>query len=113
MSNLKKATRKAFRDAVFARDNHRCVMCGASNVALDAHHIFPREDMPNGGYVKENGITLCDVWGGCHARAEATLQGKAHYPGFTHQELFAKINSSLLQAKLAASTLKTTPRSTP
>jgi len=27
--------------------------------------------MPNGGYVKENGITLCSI---CHSKAEIALQ---------------------------------------
>lgn len=45
-------------------------MCGRSDVKLDVHHITNRKMMPNGGYVKENGITLCDCYDVCHFRAE-------------------------------------------
>jgi predicted restriction endonuclease len=50
--------RQKFRDAVFARDGHKCVFCEITD-NLDAHHITDRTLMPNGGYVAENGITLC------------------------------------------------------
>jgi hypothetical protein len=82
----KKAMRKNFRDAVFGRDGYRCVVCGFESSPeraeheLDAHHITPREEMPNGGYVKENGVSLCDpsktgkpLAHGCHYRAEQVL----------------------------------------
>jgi len=81
-------------------------MCGASGVPLDAHHIHPREDMPNGGYVATNGITLCDTEDGCHAKAEAVLQGRGDHPGYEPEALFHKINSSLDQARSAAAKLK-------
>ncbi len=56
----KKQTRKAFRNEVFKRDNNSCAIPGCSvQQNLDAHHITPRELMPKGGYVKENGISLC------------------------------------------------------
>jgi len=69
----KKVVRKTFRDAVFKRDGYTCKCCGVVNVGarLDAHHITDRSEMPNGGYVKENGITLCDdTLNGCHMKAE-------------------------------------------
>ena len=58
----KKSIRETFRNAVFERDGYRCVMCGKTSkeVKLDAHHIEDRHGMPNGGYVPENGISLCD-----------------------------------------------------
>jgi len=66
MSSAKKAIRQAFRDAVFSRDLFRCVAC--VGIAVDAHHIISRDIAPNGGYVEENGVSLCE---GCHIRAEA------------------------------------------
>lgn len=59
MSLQKKQIRELFRRAVFERDGHLCVLC-ASCFHLDAHHITNRNKFPNGGYVLENGITLCD-----------------------------------------------------
>lgn len=50
-------TRDAFRDRVFARDQHRCVICGAS--AVDAHHILERRLFDDGGYYLGNGASVC------------------------------------------------------
>lgn len=66
MPNL--LNRDAFREAVFARDEHKCVNCG--NPGQDAHHILERRLFPDGGYYVENGATLC---GSCHLLAEATV----------------------------------------
>ncbi len=54
----KQIIRQKFRTGVFDRDGHKCVFCDAGE-NLDAHHIVDRSLMPNGGYVIENGITLC------------------------------------------------------
>lgn len=90
-----------FRRAVFERDGHCCVICGRSGIALDAHHITDRHDMPNGGYVAENGVTLCDEpAGGCHLKAEG---GEA---GFLPDELYARIGSSFEQAWAASLALE-------
>jgi 5-methylcytosine-specific restriction endonuclease McrA len=78
MSEKKKAIRQRFRHAVMSRDDYVCRLCGALGydrqgvpiagcVPVDAHHITPRERMPGGGYVPENGATLCDD---CHKKAE-------------------------------------------
>lgn len=56
--NNKKLIRETFRNAVFERDGHKCVFCEKTQ-DLDAHHITDRNEMPNGGYVLENGISLC------------------------------------------------------
>ena len=56
----KKKIREDFRNSVFDRDGHKCKMCGNPKAKLDAHHITDRSLMPNGGYVKENGIYLCE-----------------------------------------------------
>ena len=76
----KKEIRKNFRDAVFKRDDMKCVICGMPNNGenMDAHHITDRSEMPNGGYVLENGISLCNedkhqtysVEDSCHKKAE-------------------------------------------
>jgi len=65
----KKSIRKEFREAVFKRDG-KCMICGKpiDGDNMDAHHITDRNEMPNGGYVLENGITLCKEE--CHMKAE-------------------------------------------
>lgn len=61
-------TRDNFREAVFARDKHVCVLC--KQPAQDAHHIVERRLWPDGGYYLDNGASLC---GPCHVRAEQTI----------------------------------------
>lgn len=56
--------------------------------------------MPNGGYVKENGISLCD--GGCHALAEVYHRTGTPHPGFSPTDLYAKIGSSCEKAYRAS-----------
>lgn len=74
-------TRDEFRNAVFERDGHKCVMCGSkadTNIRLDAHHIIERRLFSDGGYYLANGATLCDRddgLDGCHMMAERTLPG--------------------------------------
>lgn len=60
-------TRDQFREGVFARDKHQCVICG--KVGQDAHHIIERRLWTDGGYYLNNGATLC---GTCHLEAEET-----------------------------------------
>lgn len=61
-------TRDQFRTAVFERDGHRCVICGAQ--AQDAHHIIERRLWGvTGGYYLDNGASLC---GPHHIEAEQT-----------------------------------------
>ncbi|RYG45235.1 hypothetical protein EON79_13115 [bacterium] len=74
--------RDEFRRAVFARDGHRCVICGAGgegdpdhrDYTLDAHHIVERRLFTapgqEGGYYRNNGATLCPVH---HRAAEQTV----------------------------------------
>lgn len=100
MSNHKKMIRKSFRDSVFQRDMYRCKTCGFDSkkdeALIDAHHITDRNEMPNGGYVKENGITLCHP---CHEKAESFHKTGISLPGFSIEELYKKINSTLEIAK--------------
>lgn len=109
VSHKKKQIRSNFRSAVFARDGYRCVICGKKadkgnpEAVLDAHHIVPREEMPNGGYVKENGISLCnDI---CHLKAEEYLQGIALHEGFSPEKLYQKIGSNKERAVRASQRL--------
>lgn len=60
-------SREDFREAVFRRDKHQCVICGREGA--DAHHIVERRLFKDHGYYLENGATLC---GFCHFQAEST-----------------------------------------
>jgi hypothetical protein len=60
-------TRTQFREEVFSRDNHKCVIC--KEPAQDAHHILERRLWPDGGYYLSNGASLC---GKHHIQAETT-----------------------------------------
>jgi len=92
MSSRKKQIRQDFRDAVFKRDGHQCVFCSIK-VDLDAHHITDRNEMPNGGYVRENGITLCTEH---HMLAEKfhISGGTEWHPDMHPNDLYKKIGSS-------------------
>jgi 5-methylcytosine-specific restriction endonuclease McrA len=96
----KKEIRTCFRNSVFVRDKHKCVMCGKKDGKLDAHHIKDRSEIPNGGYTVFNGITLCagDDKDNCHWKAEQYhITGVAH-PGYSPEELYKKIGSSYEKA---------------
>lgn len=60
-------TRDDFRNAVFERDKHLCVVCGEP--AVDAHHIMERRLFKDGGYYLNNGASLCEKH---HLEAEMT-----------------------------------------
>ena len=108
MSNEKKIIRKQFRDAVFKRDGFRCAVCNMksskdkSEVELDAHHVTDRNLLPNGGYVKENGISLCAE---CHIKAEVYHSTGTPVEGYSVDDLYKKINSSLEKALEASEKL--------
>lgn len=59
--------RDTFRNGVFERDNHKCVICGAPTI--DAHHIMERRLFKDGGYYLDNGSSLCEIH---HLEAEST-----------------------------------------
>jgi hypothetical protein len=60
-------SRDEFREGVFKRDGHKCVVC--KEPAADAHHIIERRLFPDGGYYLDNGASVC---GECHIKAEET-----------------------------------------
>lgn len=97
-----KIWRKAFNSVVLKRDNHRCRVCGDipnnGDEGLDVHHISDRHDMPNGGYVAENGIALCKDGLNCHLKAEAEHNGLIPDPGYSRAELYNLIGSSFEKA---------------
>lgn len=105
MSKTKKNIRSDFREDVFQRAKHKCQgpKCPHNTpggqllvtLILDAHHITDRTLMPNGGYVKENGIALCP-W--CHEAAEMFHSTGESVPGYSPEELYAKIGSSYNKA---------------
>ena len=93
----KKDIRNNFRNSVFERDNYTCQVCGLYNKNVDffdAHHITDRSLMPFGGYVKENGITLCKDT--CHIKCEKfhISDGLEWEEGLHPDDLYKKINSS-------------------
>lgn len=64
---------KAWRKAVFARDNYTCQECGKCGPCLVAHHKQPWADHPELRFDVDNGITLCET---CHDKAH----GKTRRP---------------------------------
>jgi hypothetical protein len=61
-------TRDQFREGVFERDSHLCVVC--KRPAVDAHHILERRLFSDGGYYFSNGASLCAEH---HIEAEKTI----------------------------------------
>ena len=103
---MKKKIRSKFRIEVFKRDQYKCMICGKqylednAEVYLDVHHIQDRHLFQNGGYVKENGISLCKEK--CHLMAEKyhITKGEEYLPGLHPDDLYKKINSSFKLALL-------------
>lgn len=96
----KKEIRLNFRKSVLLRDNFKCVFCDESK-DLDAHHIMDREFFTNGGYVLENGITLCQKQ--CHLKAELYHMSNAQkwHKNMHPDDLYKIIKSSFEEAIIA------------
>lgn len=67
-------TRDQFREAVFQRDEYRCVFCkkraeDTPEGKLDAHHLIERRLWSDGGYYLDNGATVCEEH---HLKCETT-----------------------------------------
>lgn len=105
--NRKKKIRASFRDSVFKRDNHTCKVCKKKKPVdeLDAHHITDRSLMPNGGYVKENGITLCKDT--CHMMCEEFYisNGENWHKDLHPNDLYSMIGSTCEEAVRASESL--------
>jgi hypothetical protein len=107
---LMKELRKKFNEVCLQRDGNSCVCCKAygaeKNVvdSLDVHHICDRHEMPNNGYAKENGITLCSIH---HFKAELfhMTGGKKYEKGFHPDDLYKLIGSSKEKAIIASERL--------
>ena len=108
MSLEKKLIRKHFRDVCYKRDGFRCAMCGlksskdCAEKELEVHHITNPKEMPNGGFVLQNGISLCPV---CHEKAEAFHSTGVSVEGYSVNELYEKIKSSYEKAVEASEAL--------
>lgn len=99
--NIKKLIRAQFRSDVFERDNYTCLVCGKKHKdasTLNSHHITDRNLMPKGGYIKENGVTVCEE--PCHMLVEKyhISSGKEWEPGFHPSDLYKMIDSSYEKA---------------
>lgn len=97
-----KRWRKQFNEDCLNRDNHKCRFCDEI-FSLDVHHITDRREMPNGGYVLSNGITVCDKH---HLLCE-----EWHYMGYglieyKPENLYSMIGSSYQQALIDSQNLK-------
>ena len=92
----KKEIREKFKVEVFKRDKHICQVCKTKRdeSLLDAHHITDRSEMSNGGYVKENGITVCKE--NCHFLVEMfhISEGESWEEGLHPNDLYTLIGSS-------------------
>ena len=74
----------------------------------DESYVFPiditdRSDIINGGYVIENGITLCPE---CHILAEIFHTSGESYLNYSPEDLYKIINSSYEKAVKASEKLK-------
>lgn len=80
----KQLTRDEFREQTFARDNHKCVFCGAP--AKDAHHILERRLWGESqGYFIDNGASVCEKH---HLECEMTtisVESVREACGITHR----------------------------
>lgn len=109
MSKTKKIIRDAFRNACFTRDKYACVMCKKKSspekimAEMDCHHIVDRSLMPSGGFVLENGITLCKD--SCHLKAEQFHSTGVAAPNCHPSDLYKLINSSHEKAVKASEKL--------
>ena len=109
----KKDVRAAFRTAVFQRDRYTCRVCGRkwspedadpALGRLNAHHITDRNELPGGGYVAENGITVCDGPDSCHMKCEQfhITEGQQWAVGLHPDDLYRKVGSSKEKALRAS-----------
>ncbi len=97
MSKKKKQIRENFRTVCLNRDGNKCKKCDGN--PDDVHHITDRTLLPNGGYVLQNGITLCHA---CHEKAEVFHSTGTSLPDWSPDDLYKLINSSYEKAHKAS-----------
>ncbi len=97
-----KRWRKQFNERCLDRDDHKCVFCDKTE-NLDVHHITNRKEMPNGGYVSSNGITVCDYH---HLLCEDWNIAGICEDGFHPDNLYELIKSSYEKAIYDSTNLK-------
>lgn len=56
---------RAWRKAVFERDDYNCQACGQRGGKLEAHHVLPYRDFPHLIHAINNRMTLCKK---CHSK---------------------------------------------
>jgi len=109
MSQEKKKIRENFRNTCFKRDKYCCVMCGKKSSPekaleeLDCHHIQNPKKIIHQGYTPLNGISLCSD---CHQKAEEYHSTGIAHPGYSMDDLYKAIGSSLEKAIEASKKLK-------
>jgi len=91
---LHKIWRKNFNQECLDRDGHKCVFC-EKTINLNVHHITDRHELPNGGYVKSNGITVCEKH---HWKCEQYHIKVECEDGYWPEDLYKMIGSSYEQA---------------
>lgn len=98
--NKKQKIRETFRNDVFKRDKYSCKVCDKKYSPktavefLDVHHITDRNEIVNGGFVKENGISVCKK--DCHFKVEMfhIYEGEKWEEGLHPDDLYKMIGSS-------------------
>lgn len=89
-----KRWRKIFNEECLKRDHNRCVFCDRTE-DLDVYHITDRHEMANGGYVINNGITVCPEH---HLLCEDFHITGICLLGYSPEELYKLIGSSYTEA---------------
>ena len=52
--------RSKFREQVFQREDHKCIVPTCTKRAVDAHHLLERNLWEDGGYIPDNGASVCE-----------------------------------------------------